>query len=284
MASDPTNLQFERADFADREAATTACRFCKRAITDSYFEVNGQMACAACREVIARELAKTAGTRGVFLAIGAGLGAGLVGALLYYAVLALSGYEFALISIAVGYLVGRAVRWASGGRGGRVYQVIAVLITYVAIAGSHAPIILSEIKKDIKKEMQKEAESQAKASAATGQTSNSASKPDTPAPGSSSNAPSNAPSSPQTSQTSIQTSTAPVARPSLPGLVIGIVVIALLLLAVPLLGGSQNIIGLIIIGVALWEAYRVTRRVRITVHGPFTLTGPGTAPASATMG
>jgi hypothetical protein len=242
MASDPTNLQFERADFADGEAAT-ACRFCKRAITDSYFEVNGHMTCAACREGIAREVAKTAGTRGVFLAIGAGLGAGLVGALLYYAVLALSGYEFALISIAVGYLVGRAVRWASGGRGGRVYQVIAVLITYVAIAGSHAPIILSEIKKDI-----------------------------------------SAPSSPQTSQTSTQTSTARVARPSLPGLVIGIVVITLLLLAVPLLGGSQNIIGLIIIGVALWEAYRVTRRVRITVNGPFTLTGPGTAPASATIG
>ena len=39
----------------------------------------------------------------------------------------------ALIAIVVGLFVGRAVRWGSGGRGGRLYQGLAVVLTYLAI-------------------------------------------------------------------------------------------------------------------------------------------------------
>jgi hypothetical protein len=51
-----------------------------------------------------------------------GIGAGILGAAIYYGVLALTGYNIGLVAIGVGILVGRAVRKGSGGFGGRGYQ------------------------------------------------------------------------------------------------------------------------------------------------------------------
>jgi hypothetical protein len=217
--------------------------------------VNGRVVCAACREAVAREQAKTAGAIGVIRAIGAGLGAGLLGAIVYYAVLALTGYELALISIAVGYGVGRVVRWASEGRGGRIYQVIAVVITYVAIVGSYAPIVLGQVRKDV--------EAKRTSVAMEGQTS--------PRP----------PSQPQPQLQPQPTGPAQTPAPlevrsnrgfSLVGFAVGWIILIILLLPLPLMAGFQNIIGLIIIGLALWEAWKTTRRATVTIAGPFTLT------------
>ncbi len=249
-SDDQASLQFDRAEFADGQDSRAVCRFCQRPVGSSYFEVNGRLTCPACRDAIAREQTKTAGVRGVVLAIVAGLGAGLVGALIYYAVLAFTGYEFALISVAVGYLVGRAVRWASENRGGRVYQVIAVLITYVAIAGSYAPIIIGQITKD-------EAAKHAAAPAIAGQ-----------------------------APTGATAQAKPAVPLTLAGFALAMSVLLIFLLAAPVLAGIQSLIGLIIIGVALWEAWKITRRAQITVEGPFTLTAREAvpAPADATLG
>ncbi len=40
-------------------------------------------------------------------------------------------------------------------------------------------------------------------------------------------------------------------------------------LAAPVLGGFQNILGMIIIGIALWQAWKMNRRVDVTFTGPF---------------
>jgi hypothetical protein len=40
-------------------------------------------------------------------------------------------------------------------------------------------------------------------------------------------------------------------------------------LAAPFLGGFQNILGIIIIGIALWQAWKMNRRVAVTFTGPF---------------
>ena len=47
-----------------------------------------------------------------------GVAGGIAGALLYYLVLALSGYEIGIIAIAVGFLVGKGVRWGRAIAGG----------------------------------------------------------------------------------------------------------------------------------------------------------------------
>ena len=70
---------------------------------------------------------------------------GLAGSVLYYAILAMSGYEFGLIAIVVGMAVGKAVNWGAYGRGGWRYQTMAIALTYLAIVSSYVPLIISEI-------------------------------------------------------------------------------------------------------------------------------------------
>lgn len=71
-----------------------------------------------------------------------GNGAGLLGAIGYGAVIAFTGYELALITIFIGWFIGRAVMRGSDGRGGRRYQVLAALLTYVWCMEAFVPSIV----------------------------------------------------------------------------------------------------------------------------------------------
>jgi hypothetical protein len=73
-----------------------------------------------------------------FRAVAFGIGAAVAGGAIYGAIMAYSGFQVGLISIAVGYMVGKAVRVGSGGRGGTTCQWIAAALTYAAIAGAYA--------------------------------------------------------------------------------------------------------------------------------------------------
>ena len=48
--------------------------------------------------------------------------------------------------------------------------------------------------------------------------------------------------------------------------------------AAPFLGGFENIPGILIIGFALWEAWKMNRRVPLQVEGPFRLASPPPVP------
>lgn len=135
------DLQFERADFGAAPAAVT-CTGCHQPIAGDYFDVNGRRFCAVCTAAIRQAHGDGAGAGAFPRALGAGIGAGAVGSALFYVVEKISGYQLSIIAIAVGFLVGRAVRWGTGGRGGLVYQILAVALTYVAIAFSWLPFVL----------------------------------------------------------------------------------------------------------------------------------------------
>ncbi|MEW5848445.1 MAG: hypothetical protein AB2A00_06500 [Myxococcota bacterium] len=74
-----------------------------------------------------------------------GAGAALLGAALYYAVVALTGYELGVVALLVGWLVGSAVRAGSGRVGGRRYQLMAVGLTYLAIVSTSVPRTLEAL-------------------------------------------------------------------------------------------------------------------------------------------
>ena len=137
------DLQFERAEFGAAPAARN-CTGCHQPIAGPYFDVNGQPFCEACTASIRQAHGASPGGAAFGRALGAGLMAGAVGASLYYLVAKISGYQFTIIAIAVGFLVGRAVRWATGGRGGVIYQILAVVLTYVAIAFSWVPFLVEQ--------------------------------------------------------------------------------------------------------------------------------------------
>lgn len=125
-------------------AGKVQCGFCGREAQGVYYQVGDTVACTRCRN---ERAAGPAGSRiGRFSkAIVFGLVAGTVGAAIWYGVRRLTGYEIGLIAIAVGFLVGAAVRAGSGGRGGRRYQVLAVALTYFSICLNYAPDVVGEL-------------------------------------------------------------------------------------------------------------------------------------------
>jgi hypothetical protein len=50
---------------------------------------------------------------------------------------------------------------------------------------------------------------------------------------------------------------------------VGIVVLLALAAAAPFLAGFENVIGLVIIGFALYQAWQMNRRVPMTINGPY---------------
>jgi hypothetical protein len=72
-----------------------------------------------------------------------GCGAALLGLILYSAFGVITGLVIGYLSLAVGFLVGKAMMMGSKGIGGRRYQVVAVLLTYAAVSMSAIPIAIS---------------------------------------------------------------------------------------------------------------------------------------------
>src|SRR6185503_2643828 len=109
-SNDP--LQFDVAENASPDGGgpapdTGTCTQCASAITSSYYQLNGSIICPRCRGQL--DVADGSRARRILTALGLGMLAALGGSLVYFAIAALTGYEFGLVAIAVGYGVGKAV-------------------------------------------------------------------------------------------------------------------------------------------------------------------------------
>jgi hypothetical protein len=51
--------------------------------------------------------------------------------------------------------------------------------------------------------------------------------------------------------------------------VVALALFVVLILALPFLGGFANILGLVIIGIGVYEAWKINRRVPLVIAGPF---------------
>jgi hypothetical protein len=115
------------------------CQFCHQPITGSYYRVNEAVACLGCAEKARSELAKDthpAYMRGFLY----GIGAAIVGMILYATVAITTGIISGYVSLAVGWMVGKAILKGSGGEGGRRYQITAAVLTYCAVSMAAVPI------------------------------------------------------------------------------------------------------------------------------------------------
>lgn len=139
MSSDAP--QFATAEYSNK-AAETVCKACAQKISGAYYRVNGVPACASCAQRLKDQLPQDshqAFVRGVLL----GIGGAIVGFGIYVAFALSTGWMVGYISLLVGYLVGKAMAFGSGGVGGRRYQVVAVLLTYMAVSLAAVPIAIS---------------------------------------------------------------------------------------------------------------------------------------------
>ena len=128
-----SELQFDEAEPITPALSGTTCARCQRSITDAYFEINGKVLCSSCRQYIEATFRGGSAAARVLKATVFGAAASIVGAVLYYAILVATDHNIGLVAIAVGYIVGRAVRKGSDNRSGPFYQVLAVFFTYTSI-------------------------------------------------------------------------------------------------------------------------------------------------------
>jgi hypothetical protein len=144
--------QFTTAEYA----TSVQCRFCGQSIPGTYYLVNGAMTCPSCAERAQRETPKASHAQFV-RAIIFGAVAALGGLIIYAGFGILSeGWRVGYISLAVGFMVGKAMMKGSKGFGGRRYQVAAVLLTYAAIALAETSIGISQYIKQEKAQKQSE--------------------------------------------------------------------------------------------------------------------------------
>lgn len=260
-ADAPISLQLDRAEFADQGEQQQRCASCGQPLAGSYYEINGKICCAACHERLATAFEKRPGPAGFLRAAAAGFGAAVAGAGIYFAVRAVSGYEIGLISILVGFLVGKAVHWGCGGRGGGPYQALAVLLTYLAIVSTYVPMIYGALVKG------HERRSTVAAAASPG----GASVQSTPG----------APASRQAPAADRRSREAPA--PPKPGslgwsgrFLFALLFLLLFAAAIPFTG-AVGILGWVIIAVGLFEAWKLNQRPRLSVSGPHALAPIGPA-------
>jgi hypothetical protein len=79
-------------------------------------------------------------------ALAFGAAGAVAGLVLYVAFALLTGLVIGLVSLAVGFIVGKAMIFGSRGVGGRRYQVVAALLTYLAVSMSAVPIAIHQMR------------------------------------------------------------------------------------------------------------------------------------------
>ena len=147
-------LQFDRVETTDTQADERAegpavtCAVCGKSVGSDYYHVNDKPVCGRCRHVVLSS-AETPRTAGPLIRAGLlGLVAAVAGAAIYYAVIAITNFEIGLVAILIGYMVGYMVRKGAGGRGGRRFQIVAVVLTYWAVGLAYTPLAFKGMSDD----------------------------------------------------------------------------------------------------------------------------------------
>ena len=255
--TEPTelDLRFDETDASSH--APPSCSACNGVIASSYYEAGGAVVCPPCKE--AAELHASAGTGTGRLARAAlyGLGGAIAGAALYYAIVALTGYEVGLVAIAVGWMVGRAVQIGSAERGGRLYQGLAVLLTYLAIVSTYVPFIVGSVADDTTTVAEAPHDGGAESDGVTtGADAGLATAASTGG-----------------AATDVGGTQADAAAMDPVSVAAGLGLLLLIAMAAPFLAGFENIIGIAIIGFALYQAWQMNARRRVVFTGPYAIGG-----------
>ena len=254
----------------EQPPSQSVCAVCGAALRATYHMLGDSMICGRCRSQHETAMGG-AGAHRFARALLFGVGAAVVGAAIYYAILAATGYSIGIIAIFVGYLVGRAVNVGSKGKGGRKYQLLAALLTYFAISSTYLVEGLRQIGEE---RSNKSADTTSTIAGTTSATSADSAETDEYQ---------EAETSPDVMGTSGKVDSAAGsrhARPSGSVLILLVAILTLLLLA-PILAGFSSPILLLILGFGVFQAWKMNRGISADLTGPFNLRTAPLPPAQA---
>lgn len=262
-------LQFDRALTAGdparaSAAATVACAKCRTSITTEYYQIGKHVVCERCRDSVQASLVTPRGWKPFLKAAVFGIGAAVAGAIVYYAVIAIANLEIGIVAILIGYMVGYMIRKATDGKGGRRFQILALVLTYWSVGLAYTPLVF------------KDADGR-KTRAATVADSARASADSTKAVTNADGGAQKATATPESGKAASKSGTGRV-------FMIGVAAILFLTFALPVLSvfGSlpSGLITAFIIFIGLRQAWRMTAVPEIKISGPYTIGGgPKTATA-----
>src|SRR6266446_3649237 len=138
--------QFGTAEYAPK-SGTDVCKSCNQGISGQYFRVNGSLACSRCVDQLKNQIPKD--THALFVrGLAFGIGGAILGLILYSTFSIVTGLEIGYVSLAVGWIIAKAIRMGSKGIGGRRYQITAALLTYGAVSMAALPIYFFQLNKE----------------------------------------------------------------------------------------------------------------------------------------
>lgn len=235
--------QFGTAEYQGSPAGDR-CKVCGQPLPGVYYRANRAMVCAGCAERV--RVSVPADNHAAFVrALIFGFGGFIAGLVLYAGFTIITEIEIGFVSVAVGWLVGKAMMFGSRGIGGRRYQVVAVVLTYAAVSLAFVPIAIHFVNKQ-RPHPPSQQQSQplspgATSGAASGQPSQASPNP--------------APNRPQ---------------PTLMAFLGKVLLFGLASPFLQLQSGFSGFIGLVILFAGMQFAWRITRgRPKILVDGPY---------------
>ncbi len=265
--------QFSTAEYS-QSGTGEQCQFCNNAIVGEYYRVNNLMACAACAEQAKEGQPKdshSAFIKGMLF----GSGAAVLGLILYATVTIVTGWNIGYVSLAVGWLVAKAMVKGSNGMGGRKYQIAAIVLTYFAISLAAVPIMISQVWKERPHHAK---QAQAQTSASTNSANDSATVQSVPEAQTQSPAEADIASTqqPVDGQTTSAVQTGTVTPKPKVGLVAAFGYLLIIGIASPFLelqSPVHGLIGLFILFIGLRIAFQMTAAKPLEVDGPYSATG-----------
>jgi predicted lipid-binding transport protein (Tim44 family) len=246
--------QFKTAEYADKPGIDR-CQSCGQLLPGDYFRVNGALACSACAEKAKLQVPQDSRQnfmRGLMF----GAGGALLGLILYSTFAIVTGWVIGYVSLAVGYIVGKAMLKGSRGIGGRRYQIAAAALTYAAVSVSAIPIGIAQYIKA------------SKTAEAVTQSANSTNNA--------------APSGQAAQPAADRDSDSEDAGKAATGLVGALGMLLLTGLASPFLeleNPTSGLIGLVILFVGINIAWKLTGTTPVDILGPFSNSGAQSEPS-----
>jgi hypothetical protein len=135
------DLQFQTAETLDTRKR---CAACSTVLEETFYQIQGVDVCGNCAAARRAGQDLPDGNKKFLRALAYGSGAALLGWVGWSAVEIITGFQIGLLAIAVGWMVGTAIRKGTEGHTSRKYQIMAVILTYLAISMSFLPILIAD--------------------------------------------------------------------------------------------------------------------------------------------
>lgn len=254
---------------SDRQAA---CANCTTPLRSTYHMLGDHMICGKCRAGFEGTLVGGSGANRFGRALLFGTGAAIVGAAIYYAILATTGYSIGLLAILVGYMVGRAVNVGSHRKGGRKYQLLAAFLTYFAMSSTYIVDGVRQIDNEVRKPVgASEASTDTIIDDASPAAAGNSVRPETITL---------SPDSGSSPGSGTARASAPKGEYDGKNVLFALTALVAIVVVAPIIAGFSSPILLLILGFGVYQAWKMNRGVVLALSGPFQLNSSASSEAA----